>query len=110
MYCAWLREHVGRSQSIFRPTVVFGERNRGIVYRLLAQVAKGAPVMIGPGRNRKSMVYVENVAAFLEFCMQEGTKEHVYNFVDTPDLDMNELGSIARRATNRDRSPAVRIP
>jgi nucleoside-diphosphate-sugar epimerase len=35
------------------------------VYTLLSQVARGRAVVIGDGRNRKSMAYVENVAEVL---------------------------------------------
>ena len=40
---------------IIRPTVVFGEQNRGNVYNLLNQIAKGHFIMIGNGQNKKSM-------------------------------------------------------
>jgi nucleoside-diphosphate-sugar epimerase len=52
---------------MIRPTVVFGEQNRGNVYNLLKQVASGKFVMIGDGSNRKSMAYVENVDSFIEY-------------------------------------------
>ena len=54
-----------RNLTIVRPTVVFGEGNRGNVFNLLNQVASGRFIMIGSGKNRKSMAYVENVADFL---------------------------------------------
>ena len=56
------REH--RTLVVVRPTVVFGERNRGNVYNLLKQITSGRFAMVGKGDNIKSMAYVENVAAF----------------------------------------------
>ncbi|MBN2286919.1 MAG: NAD-dependent epimerase/dehydratase family protein, partial [Tissierellales bacterium] len=50
-----------RSLTIIRPTVIFGERNRGNVYNLLKQIASGKFLMIGKGLNYKSMAYVGNV-------------------------------------------------
>lgn len=90
-YREWLRKNSGQSLTIIRPTVIFGEQNRGNVYNLLKQIASGRFLMVGNGTNKKSMAYVENVAAFIEYCLQNGPGEHLYNYVDKPDFDMNTL-------------------
>ena len=92
-YRAWLRKNSEHSLIIIRPTVIFGEQNRGNVYNLLKQIASGRFLMVGKGTNKKSMAYVENVAAFIEYCLQNGQGEHIYNYVDKPDFDMNTLVS-----------------
>jgi nucleoside-diphosphate-sugar epimerase len=94
IYKQWLAEdpHV-RTLVIVRPTVVFGEGNRGNVYNLLNQIASGRFLMIGNGLNKKSMAYVENVAAFLEYSIGFGPGLHIYNYVDKPDFSMNQLVS-----------------
>ena len=67
VFKAWQAEDPAqRTLVIIRPTVVFGEQNRGNVYNLLRQIASGKFVMVGHGENRKSMAYVETVAAFVE--------------------------------------------
>lgn len=80
-----------RTLVIIRPTVVFGEQNRGNVYNLLHQVASGKFIMVGSGENRKSMAYVENVAAFIEFSLKFQPGVHTYNYIDKPDYTMNSL-------------------
>ncbi len=80
-----------RALVIIRPTVVFGEQNRGNVYNLLRQIASGKFVMIGDGGNRKSMAYVENVAAFIEYSATFKPGVYTYNFIDKPDYTMNAL-------------------
>jgi nucleoside-diphosphate-sugar epimerase len=80
-----------RTLVIVRPTVVFGERNRGNVFNLLKQIASGKFVMVGDGLNRKSMAYVENIAAFLEYSMSFKPGVHIYNYIDKPDFTMNSL-------------------
>lgn len=92
VYRAWLSEDpTNRSLVIVRPTVIFGEQNRGNVYNLFRQIASGRFVMFGPGVNRKSMAYVQNIAEFLAFSARFGPGEHLYNYVDKPDLDINAL-------------------
>lgn len=54
-----------RSLTIIRPTVIFGERNRGNVYNLLKQIASGRFAMVGAGNNYKSMAYVGNIVEFI---------------------------------------------
>lgn len=80
-----------RNLNILRPTVIFGERNRGNVYNLLKQISGGAFRMIGKGENKKSMAYVGNIVAFIEFMLVNKIGYNVYNYVDTPDFTMNEL-------------------
>ena len=71
---AWLREKPENCAVIVRPTVIFGEGNRGNVYNLLRQMAGGRFPMVGRGTNRKSMNYVENVAALIEWCVAHETE------------------------------------
>lgn len=92
VYKSWQAEDSGnRTLVIIRPTVVFGERNRGNVYNLLKQIASGNFVMVGHGHNRKSMAYVENVVAFIEFSLNFKPGVHIYNYIDKPDFTMNAL-------------------
>jgi len=104
------RDPGNRSLVIVRPTVIFGEQNRGNVYNLLKQVASGRFVMIGNGRNKKSMAYVENVAAFLEHSLSFGSGVHLFNYVDKPDLDMTTLVSVVREKLGKSKGAGLSIP
>jgi nucleoside-diphosphate-sugar epimerase len=99
-----------RTLVIIRPTVVFGERNRGNVYNLLRQIASGRFIMIGRGDNRKSMAYVENVAAFIEYSMSFKPGIHIYNYIDKPDCTMNQLVGTVRRILGHSESIRFRLP
>ena len=92
-YRDWLKADPANSVTITRPTVIFGEQNRGNVYNLLRQIAGGHFPMVGKGANKKSMNYVENVAAFIEYELSHDTDagEHLYNYCDEPAYDMNHL-------------------
>lgn len=99
-----------RTLVIVRPTVVFGEQNRGNVYNLLRQIASGRFVMIGKGENRKSMAYVENIAAFLKFAITFQPGVHVYNYIDKPDFTMNQLVGTVRRILGKHEEVGFRLP
>ncbi len=111
VYKKWQAEDPdNRSLVIVRPTVIFGEGNRGNACNLFTQIARKQFLMFGDGKNRKSMAYVENVAAFLEYSLDFPPGLHIYNYVDKPDLDMNTLVSTARKALFGKANVGVRLP
>lgn len=100
----------GGSLTILRPTVVFGQGNRGNVHRLLSQIAANEFVMVGDGANAKSMAYVGNVAAFLFAALGQRPDVAVYNYADGPDMTMAELVQQARRRLSGRPGTGPRIP
>lgn len=111
VYKDWQEEDKeNRTLIIVRPTVIFGEGNRGNVYNLLKQIASGKFVMIGNGQNKKSMAYVENVAAFLEYSLSFKPGIHIYNYIDKPNIDMNTLVSEVRKILFKKNNVGPRLP
>ena len=108
----WVKADDKRSLLTVRPTVIFGEKNRGNVYNLLSQMASGKFVMVGNGRNKKSMAYVRNISQFLTMFLSNspGSGRHVYNYADKPDLDMEELSKIVFKALGRGEKSVFRLP
>lgn len=106
----WIKNHGDWNINIVRPTVIFGEGNRGNVYNLLNQIASGKFLMIGNGDNQKSMSYVGNVIAFIEFLISNRKSGYnIYNYVDKPDFTTNDLvhhtGEILKK-----KIPSIKIP
>lgn len=124
-YRAWLKKDPANSAVIIRPTVIFGEQNRGNVYNLLRQIAGGKFPMVGKGTNRKSMNYVENVAAFLQYCIEHteslpcfdgdfdgknAGRLHLFNYCDEPAYDMNTLVLDVYRALGKPKAKIFHWP
>jgi nucleoside-diphosphate-sugar epimerase len=106
----WYAAHPAWHIDVLRPTVIFGERNRGNVYNLLKQISGGRFRMVGRGKNKKSMAYVGNIVALIRYLLAEGSAGYrVFNYADKPDFDMNELVAHVRRTLNR-HIPATRFP
>ena len=111
VYKEWqAQDPENRTLVIVRPTVIFGQGNRGNVYNLLKQIASRRFVMFGNGKNKKSMAYVENVAAFLEYSLSFKPGLHIYNYIDKPDFDMNTLVSEARKTLFGKNNVGLRLP
>lgn len=99
-----------RSLTIVRPTVIFGERNRGNVYNLLKQIAGGKFAMVGAGKNYKSMAYVGNIVEFIKYKLMHVERGYqVYNYIDKPDLNMNQLVAVVENSLNK-KIPSVHLP
>lgn len=99
-----------RALLVVRPTVVFGEGNRGNVYNLIKQISSGRFMMVGDGKNQKSMAYVQNIAAFLLTCVTTKTTYGVFNYVDTPDYDMITLVTDVRKTMCGKNGVGPRLP
>lgn len=111
VYKEWQAEDPQRrTLVIIRPTVIFGERNRGNVYNLLKQIASGKFLMVGDGLNRKSIAYVDNVTAFLEYSLDFKPGIHIYNYIDKPDFTMNTLVTHVNNLLGRSHGIKLRVP
>lgn len=109
----WQQQDTARRELVIvRPSAVFGIGNRANIYRLMAQAAQGRFVMIGQGTNRKSMAYVENVAAFLDFLLLQPVTPgyRSFNYADKPDIDMNAFCAVVRQALGKSPTPSLRLP
>ena len=105
IYRAWAAEDSSRTLVIVRPTVVFGEGNRGNVYNLLRQIASGRFMMVGAGKNIKSMAYVGNIAAFLLHVLSQGPGTHIFNYADGPDMSTLRLVEHINHCLGRNGKP-----
>ena len=56
------------------------------------------------------MAYIGNIVAFLETCITTEQTYGVYNYVDTPDLTMNELVSQVRAKLKDKDGVGLRLP
>lgn len=106
----WNETHKDWDISVVRPTVIFGERNRGNVYNLLNQISGGRFLMVGSGENKKSMAYVGNIVAFIDYLIKEKNEGYsTFNYIDKPDLTMNELVAHVSSVLNK-HIPSTHFP
>jgi nucleoside-diphosphate-sugar epimerase len=112
LFSDWANKSDSRSVIIVRPTVIFGEGNRGNFYNLLNQIVAGRFVMIGNGKNKKSVAYVSNISQFLAQLLNKKHESgcHIYNYADKPDLTMEDLINIVFTAIGKERKGIVRLP
>jgi len=89
--------------TILRLSTVYGEGEPGNVSRLIKGVAKCGPLVLGSGRNKKSMTYVDNVTALcskLAECSGSGGLS-IMNVADPEPYTLEEIVSTIALALNR---------
>lgn len=97
VFAPWAMEDRSRKLVMARLVATFGKGNRGNIFNLINQVVGGKFIMIGNGKNKKSIAYVGNVAAFLRHCETFDRGMHIYNYADKPDMDMNKFVGEVRK-------------
>lgn len=104
----WVKENDERRALIIRPTVVYGPRNRGNMFRLIRQIESGFFLPVGDGNNIKSVAYVENLVDATCFAYQRVRRGvEIYNYADEPHLPFNRIVSLIYRFLNRRQSGFV---
>ncbi len=106
----WAEQDEARRVVIVRPTVVFGEGNRGNVNTLIRQIDRGRFLLVGSGKNRKSLCYVTNFVQFLSWLVEQDVGNAVFNYADKPDLTMGELVSAIRGDLGLGTDGGFRVP
>lgn len=110
LFLEWVKEDNDNSLTIVRPAVVFGENNRGNVYNLMKQIASGKFLMVGDGKNRKSMGYVGNISAFLASLVTVKNGVEIYNFAGKPDLSSKEIVEIIQDELGKNKKIIPSVP
>ena len=100
-----------RRLAIIRPSAVFGYGSIGNFNRLIEQIQSRKFIMIGNGKNIKSVCYVKNLVAYVKHCLKllETQKLIITNYADKPDIQIKELVKVIEEASNLKKS-RFRIP
>ena len=90
-YARWADRGERRSLLTLRSVVVFGESHRGNIHMLAEQIRHRRFLLLGSGRNRKSIAYVGNLVEFIAQNIESCERKLVLNYADGPDFSMAEL-------------------
>lgn len=89
----WLKENESAARTIIlRPSLVFGEGDRGNMLSLIRQIDKGLFFHIGGNRARKSVIYAVDVAHAIQRCLDElAPGYHLLNVANPQPISVVEL-------------------
>ncbi|MBX9721985.1 MAG: SDR family oxidoreductase, partial [Candidatus Obscuribacterales bacterium] len=81
-----------KSTTILRPSLVFGERDRGNMLPLIRQVISGKYFIVGEGSARKSLIYAKDLARAVEMILKNSTDEfEIYNMANPEPVSVKQL-------------------
>lgn len=96
--------------TILRPSVIFGEHDRGNVLRMIKAIDRGLFVLIDGGRALKSMTHVENVVDIVMLALEDNrARNEIFNVSDVEPYSLARVAGLVSNSLNR--SPRLlRIP
>lgn len=84
---------------VLRPSMVYGEGDRGNLLSLIRQIKKGRYFHIGSHKAYKSLIYAKDLALAIELCLNKAQAGyHVYNAANPNVLSVRELAEKISRA------------
>ncbi len=98
-----LSDRTGMELAVVRPPLVYGPGVKANFLRLMSWVERGVPLPFGAVDNRRSLVYVGNLADALATCVEHpAAAGGVFLVSDGEDLSTGELVRRMARALGRD--------
>jgi nucleoside-diphosphate-sugar epimerase len=106
----WLKENPPAPKTIIlRPSLVFGEGDRGNLLSLIKQIHKGLYFHIGGNNAHKSLIYAGDVAQAIDrSAAQLGPGYHILNVANPRTVDVVELSNVI--AVSLGKAPPPTVP
>lgn len=101
-----LAERAGIDVVIVRPVLVYGPGVKANFRALMRAVKSGIPLPFGSANNRRSLVYVGNLCAFIEKCLYSGEVTNRTFLVSDGD-DISTADLVRRLACAMDKKPRL---
>ncbi len=92
----WLAEDISRRLIIVRPSVIFGPKDPGNVYRMIKALKKGTFVLPNGGKVIKAYGYVFGLIDSIVFTMNKSDRLIIYNYAENPLVPLNVMTRIVK--------------
>lgn len=93
---SWLAEDESRRLIIVRPSVIFGPKDPGNIYRMIKALKKGTFILPNGGNIIKGYGYVYGLVESILFTMNKNEKFIIYNYAENPVVTLKEIVNIAK--------------
>lgn len=104
----WLNEDLSRKLIIVRPSVIYGPKDPGNVYRMIKSLKKGTFVLPNGGRVIKSYGYIFGLVESMLFVIKQDKRLIIYNYAENPVIPLNEMTEEAKEELNIKR-PTIKL-
>lgn len=109
IHTIWYSEDKSRKLVIVRPSVVFGPKDPGNVYRMIKALKKGTFVLPDGGKVIKAYGYVYGLIDSMLFTMSHKDRHIVYNYAENPLVTLNDMTRIVKNEFSYSK-PVLKVP
>lgn len=92
----WLEKSPNHRLIIVRPSVIFGPKDPGNVYRMIQSLEKGTFVLPDGGKVIKGYGYIYGLVESMLFTMGQNKRCVIYNYAENPLVPLNEMVDIVK--------------
>jgi nucleoside-diphosphate-sugar epimerase len=96
----WMSEDNSRRLIIVRPSVIYGPKDPGNVYRMIKALKKGTFILPNGGKIIKAHGYVYGLVESILFTMNKPEKLIIYNYAENPLVNLQEMTKIVKKEFN----------
>lgn len=93
----WLSEDSTRRLIIVRPSVIFGPKDPGNVYRMIKALKKGTFVLPNGGKIIKAYGYIFGLIDSIIFTINKSDSLIIYNYAENPLVPLNEMVAMVKK-------------
>lgn len=105
----WLHENDQRKLIIVRPSVIYGPKDPGNVYRMIQSLKKGTFILPDGGKVIKSYGYIYGLLESILFTIQQNKRFIKYNYAENPVIPLNEMVATIKKELNI-KKPTLKLP
>jgi len=105
----WLAEDKDRKLVIVRPSVIYGPKDPGNVYRMVKALKKGTFVLPDGGQVIKSYGYVYGLIESMLFTIEQNKPLIIYNYAENPLIPLYEMAAVVKKELNI-KKPTLKLP
>lgn len=96
----WLAEDGSRRLIIVRPSVIFGPKDPGNVYRMIKALKNGTFVLPNGGKVIKAYGYIFGLIESILFTIKKEERLIVYNYAENPVIPLYEMVAVTKKQLN----------
>lgn len=105
----WLVEDEFRRLIIVRPSVIFGPKDPGNVFRMIKALKKGTFVLPNGGKVIKAYGYIFGLVESMLFTMNKKDRLIVYNYAENPIIPLFEMVEVIKKEFAI-KKPTLKLP
>ncbi|TRZ46020.1 NAD-dependent epimerase/dehydratase family protein [Robertkochia solimangrovi] len=105
----WLHEDSSRRLIIVRPSVIFGPKDPGNVFRMIKSLRKGSFILPNGGNIIKGYGYIFGLIDSIIFTMNRKDPLIVYNYAENPLVSLKEMVEIVKDELSI-KKPTLKLP